>query len=88
MVTDAPAFFRSRRHAATSGHVPNIAQTPSADGLAQSETRRAFQGALLLARRKALISTVRHLRRQHRAVSLAMAELRAVTHAILAQGEK
>ncbi len=58
------------------------------DGLQAIETRQAFQEALLLARRKALISTVRHLRRQHRATCLAMAELRAVTNACLAMGEE
>ncbi len=90
MVTAAPAFFRSRRHAAIFGCAPSIAQTQNADGLARATIQQAFQEALLLARRKALISTAEHLRNQMRCSegSSAMAELRAVTHAILAQGEK
>ncbi len=60
------------------------------DGLQAIEAQQAFQEALLLARRKALISTVRHLRNQMRCseASICEAELRAVTHAILAQGER
>ncbi len=53
-----------------------------------AEAHQAFQEALLLSRRRALIAPVRHLRRQHRAVSSAMAELRAVTNACLAMGER
>ncbi len=55
-----------------------------------AERRQAFQAALLMARREALASTARHLRNQSRCkeASLAMAELRAVTLALLAQGER
>lgn len=42
---------------------------------------------LLLARRRALIGTLRHLRRKHRSTCDAMADLQSVTLALLAQGE-
>jgi hypothetical protein len=50
--------------------------------------RRAFDEALLLARREALIATARHLRDQRRSrlASICEAELRAVVNACLAQG--
>jgi hypothetical protein len=90
MVTDAPAFFRSKRHAAIFGCAPITDPMLSCDGLARAQTRQAFQEAHLLALREALASTAKHLRNQMRCseASLAMAELRAVTHAILAQGER
>jgi hypothetical protein len=50
--------------------------------------RQAMAEGVLLARRQALIGTVRKLRRDHRATCSAMADLRAVTLAILAQGER
>ncbi len=81
-----PAYFASKRRAHTSGCVTTTEPTLNCDGLAQAETRRAFQAALLLARREALASTARHLRNQSRCkeASLAMSELRAVTLALLA----
>ena len=76
--SDAPAFFRSKRSADTDGLALSIAKK-----------RSDFIEALLLARREALASTAKHLRNQSRCkeASLALSELRAVTHELLAIGE-
>ena len=81
-----PAFFQSKRRAATCGCATYTEPTQNCAGLAQAEIRQAFQEAHLLALRTALIGTARHLRKQHREVSTCDAQLRAVTNACLAQG--
>lgn len=55
-----------------------------------AEMRSCFSERLLQARRMALIGTARHLRNQMRCseASTCEAELRAVTHELLAQGGK
>lgn len=78
MGSDAPAFFRSKRNADIDGLALNIAKK-----------RNDFIEALLLARREALAKTAQHLRNQSRCkeASLALSELQAVTHELLAIGE-
>lgn len=85
--TAALARCPSSRNAAIFGLVPYTCPTPNDGGAAR---RQAFQEALLVARREALASTARHLRNQSRCkeASLAMTELRAVTHDLLAMGDK
>lgn len=83
-----PAYFASKRRAHTSGCVTTTEPTRNCDGLAQAETRQAFQERLLQARRLALIGTLRHLRAKHRSTCDAMADLKAVTLALLAQGDR
>ena len=84
-----PAYFASKRRAGISGYAMTTEPTLSCDGLAQAETRQAFQAAQLLAQRAALIGTAKHLRNQSRCkeASLATAELRAVVNACLSMGE-
>lgn len=60
----------------------------SVELLARAAFRQAFHEAHLLARRKALIGTLAKLRREHRATCSAMADLRAVTHELLAMGDR
>lgn len=88
MATASQAYFQSKRAEATYSFAQSIAPTQSVDGLAQAETRQAYQERLLLARRMALIGTARHLRNQMRCseASSVTDELRTVTNAILAQG--
>lgn len=81
-----PAYFVSKRRAGICGCAMTTEPTLNCDGLAQAETRQAFQAALLQARRMALIGTLRHLRSKHRSTCLVMDDLRAVTLALLAQG--
>jgi hypothetical protein len=84
----SPASFQSRRAKAMSGPVPITDPQSRPDGLRQADFRQAMQEGALMARRQALISTIRKLRRDHRATCSAMADLRRVTHDILAMGEK
>lgn len=56
----------------------------SVELLARAAFRQAFHEAHLEARREALIGTLAHLRRKHRSTCDAMADLRAVTHELLA----
>jgi len=72
----SPACFQSRNPEDTYGPALTIA-----------EMRNCAGEALLLARRRALIGTLRHLRRKHRSTCDAMADLQSVTLALLAQGE-
>lgn len=81
-----PAFFQSKRRADISGSAMPTDPTLNCAGLVQAETRQAYQERLLLARRLALIGTLRHLRRKHRSTCDALTDLWAVTNAILAQG--
>ncbi len=78
--------IRSRSEEAC-GVVTPIATNSTLAGL-RAMDRQAFNKAMLLARREALISTARHLRDQRlsKAASLAESELRAVVNACLAQG--
>ena len=84
-----PAYFASKRRAGISGYAMTTEPTLSCDGLAQAETRQAFQAAQLLAQRAALIGTAKHLRnmRRSKAASTCEAELRSVVNACLAMGE-
>lgn len=87
-----PAAPRTRRMVSGSPVLFVTCRSTSADtdgpALLAAMRRNDFSERLLLARRMALIGTLRHLRRQHRATCSAMADLRAVTNAILAQGER
>lgn len=85
-----PAYFVSKRRAGISGCAMPTDPTLNCDGLMQAQTRQAFHEALLLARREVLASTAKHLRNQSRCreASLAMADLRAVTHELLAMGDR
>ncbi len=89
--TDSQPGPRSRRIPSSPveacGDAKPIGANLKPDGL-RAMDRQAFNKAMLLARREALISTARHLRDQRRskAASLAEAELRAVTMEILAMG--
>jgi hypothetical protein len=87
----SPAGPRSRRIRSLSEEACGVA-TPTATnstpaGLPVMD-RQAFDEALLLAQREALIATARHLRDQRRskAASEAERELRQVTTAILRRG--
>jgi hypothetical protein len=86
--TASPAIYPSNPARGMCGLARITGQTPKSDGWARAEFRQAMQEGVLLARRLALISTVRKLRRDHRATCSAMDDLRAVTMAILAQGER
>jgi hypothetical protein len=74
------------------GEVCGLAKTTGENltpgGLQVAEARQAFTEAHLMARRKALIGTLAKLRREHRASCSAMADLRAVTHELLAMGDR
>jgi hypothetical protein len=91
--SDSPCGPRSRRiglrSEEASGPVTPIATNSTPAGLPVMD-RQAFDAALLLARREALIATARHLRDQRRskAASLAETELRAVVNACLAMGDR
>ena len=76
-----PVLFRSCR--STSEGIAGPALTAAMQ-------RNSFSERLLQARRMALIGTARHLRNQMRCseASTCEAELRAVTHELLAQGGK
>lgn len=80
-VSDSPAFFRSCR---------SSAEGIAGPALTAAMQRNSFSERLLQARRMALIGTARHLRNQMRCseASTCEAELRAVTHELLAQGGK
>lgn len=80
-VSDSPAFFRSCR---------STSEDTDGPAMIAAMQRNSFSERLLQARRMALIGTARHLRNQMRCseASLAISELRAVTHELLAQGGK
>lgn len=69
------------------GFVKNIGENLTPGGLQVAEARQAFTEAHLMARRKALIGTLAHLRRKHRSTSAVMADLRNVTLHILSLGD-
>ena len=79
MVSDSPAPFRSCRSTGADTAGP---------AMIAAMQRNSFSERLLQARRMALIGTARHLRNQMRCseASTCEAELRAVTHELLAQG--
>ena len=66
-----------------------LSETMRAD-LHAAEARQRFKEAMMLARREALAATARHLWTQRRCslASTCEAELRAVTHEILAMGAR
>lgn len=83
-----PAFFLSCRRTseAASDTAPTTERMPSDELLARAASRQAFHEAHLQARREALIGTLAKLRREHRETCSVMADLRAVTLELLAQG--
>jgi hypothetical protein len=91
LLEDIPPGPRSPRihcsRAEASGPVKTIGENSTPAGLPVMD-RQAFDAALLLARREALIATARHLRNQRRSrlASICEAELRAVVNACLAMG--
>lgn len=80
-VSDSPAYFVTCRSSAEDTDGP---------AMIAAMQRNSFSERLLQARRMALIGTARHLRNQMRCseASTCEAELRAVTHELLAQGGK
>lgn len=84
----SPVHFQSKRNAATSGPVLTTETPQKPDGLRQADFRQAMHEGVLMARRQALIVTIRKLRRDHKATCSARADLRAVTLEILAMGER
>ncbi len=88
--TDDQGLFQSYRliFGAGSAYAPLTWPKPTPSFPPHVAFRQAMHEGVLMARRQALISTVRKLRRDHRATSSAMDDLRAVTLAILAQGER
>ena len=93
LLEDIPPGPRSPRihlsRAEVSGPAKNIGANLTPVGLPVMD-RQAFDEALLLARREALIATARHLRDQRRSrdASICEAELRAVVNACLAMGDR
>jgi hypothetical protein len=83
----SPRIPSSRAEA--SGPAKTIGENSTPAGLPVMD-RQAFDEALLLARRAALIATARHLRDQRRSrlASICEAELRAVTLQMLAMGDR
>ena len=63
-------------------------KTLSVELLARAAFRQAFHEAHLMARRQALVGTLAKLRREHRASCSALNDLRAVTHELLAMGDR
>lgn len=85
-----PAYFQSC-HLKSADDLDTALLTekmPNVELLTQAEFRQAFTEQHLQARRMALIGTARHLRNQMRCseASTCEAELRAVTHELLAMG--
>lgn len=76
------------RSMALSGPVISTEANWTHVGSLDIETRQALHEAHLLARRKALIGTLAHLRRKHRSTCEAMADLQAVTNELLAMGDR
>lgn len=86
-VTDAPAYFQSKRHAAIYGFAMPIDPMLNGDGLAQAETRQRHQEQLLAWHRGQLIEELAQRRKAHRATCSVLSDLQEATHAILAMGE-
>lgn len=90
LVADIPPGPRSRRigwpSKGRSGLAPITPKNWTHVGSLDIETRQAFHELHLLARKEALASTLAKLRREHKATCSVMAELRAVTHELLAMG--
>lgn len=74
------------RSMALSGPVTSTETNWTHVGSLDIETRQAFHELHLLARKEALAATLAKLRREHKATCSVMAELRAVTHELLAMG--
>lgn len=92
LAEDIPCGPRSRRigwpSEGRSGLAPITPTNWTDVGSLDIETRQAFHEAHLLARKEALVSTLAKLRREHKATCSVMADLKAVTLALLAQGGK
>jgi hypothetical protein len=91
LVSDSPPGRKSRRTHLFTGEARGVAISTETNltpaGLPVMD-RRAFDAALLLARREALIATARHLRNNSRCreASSVLEEAKAVTNACLAMG--
>lgn len=94
LVADIPPGPRSPRtrwsSEAASGLAPITPKNWTHVGSLDIETRQAFHEAHLMGRRDALASTLAKLRadKRHSGALICEAELRAVTHELLAQGGK
>ena len=75
----SPAYFVTCRSSAEDTDGP---------AMIAAMQRNSFSERLLQARREALIGTLRHLRRKHKATCSVMADLQSVTLALLAQRER
>ncbi len=88
MDTASPALFLRSQSGGISGHAPITDPMPNCDGLARAEFRQGLHEAGLMMRRQSLLRQIASLRRDRKATCSARAELRAVTHETLAQGDR